>query len=66
MLYYNSIQLLTGDEGHIHVWYVGPEDNMLPEAEVRGQHFIWRSNISVMYIARISSQQLSFGHEITK
>ena len=27
----NSIQLLTGDEGNI--WYVGPEDKMLPEAE---------------------------------
>ena len=24
------IQLLTGDEGNI--WYVGPEDKMLPEA----------------------------------
>ena len=27
----NSIQLLTSDEGNI--WYVGPEDKMLPEAE---------------------------------
>ena len=27
-----NIQLLTGDEGNI--WYVGPEDKMLPEAEV--------------------------------
>ena len=27
------IQLLTGDEGNI--WYVGPEDKMLPEAEGR-------------------------------
>ena len=46
------IQLLTGDEGNI--WYVGPEDKMLPEAEGRGQHFVWRSNIS--YVARIPSQ----------
>ena len=28
---WNIIQLLTGDEGNI--WYVGPEDKMLPEAE---------------------------------
>ena len=48
----NIIQLLTGDEGNI--WYVGPEDKMLPEAEGRGQHFVWRSNIS--YVARIPSQ----------
>ena len=48
---YNK-QLLTGDEGNI--WYVGPEDKMLPEAEGRGQHFVWRSNIS--YVARIPSQ----------
>ena len=34
--------------------YVGPEDKMLPEAEGRGQHFVWRSNIS--YVARIPSQ----------
>ena len=27
----NIIQLLTGDEGNI--WYVGPEDKMLPKAE---------------------------------
>ena len=27
----HNIQLLTGDEGNI--WYVGPEDKMLPEAE---------------------------------
>ena len=46
------IQLLTGDEGNI--WNVGPEDKMLPEAESRGQHFVWRSNIS--YVARIPSQ----------
>ena len=32
----NIIQLLTYDEGNI--WYVGPEDKMLPEAEGRGQH----------------------------
>ena len=38
----NTIQLLTGDEGNI--WYVGPEDKMLSEAEGRGQHFVWRSN----------------------
>ena len=31
-------QLLTGDEGNI--WFVGPEDKMLPEAEGRGQHMI--------------------------
>ena len=48
----NIIQLLTGDEGNI--WYVGPEDKMLPEAEGRGQHFVWRSNIS--YVAWIPSQ----------
>ena len=48
----NIIQLLTGDEGNI--WYVGPEDKMLPEAEGRGQHFVWRSNIS--YVARIPCQ----------
>ena len=47
----NIIQLLTGDEGNI--WYVGPEDKMLLEAEGRGQHFVWRSNIS--YVARITS-----------
>ena len=46
------IQLLTGDGGNI--WYVGPEDKMLPEAEGRGQHFFWRSNIS--YVALITSQ----------
>ena len=50
----NIIQLLTGDEGNI--WYVGPEDKMLPEAEGRGQHFVWRSNIS--YVALITSQLL--------
>ena len=50
--YINIIQLLTGDEGNI--WYVGPEDKMLPEAEGRGQHFVWRSNI--WYVARIPSQ----------
>ena len=49
---WNIIQLLTGDEGNI--WYAGPEDKMLPEAEGRGQHFVWRSNIS--YVARIPSQ----------
>ena len=27
----NIIQLLTGDEDNM--WYVGPEDKMLPEAE---------------------------------
>ena len=48
----NIIQLLTGDEGNI--WYVGPEDKMLPEAEGRGKHFVWRSNIS--YVALITSQ----------
>ena len=48
----NIIQLLTGNEGNI--WYVGPEDKMLPEAEGRGQHFVWRSNMS--YVARITSQ----------
>ena len=31
MLINNIIQLLTGDEGNI--WYVGPEDKMLPKAE---------------------------------
>ena len=30
---HNIIQLLTGDEGNI--WYAGPEDKMLPEAEGR-------------------------------
>ena len=46
------IQLLTGDEGNI--WYVGPINKMLPEAEGREQHFVWRSNIK--YGARIPSQ----------
>ena len=45
-------KLLTGDEGNI--WYVGPEDKMLPEAEGLGQHFVFRSNIS--YVARIPCQ----------
>ena len=48
----NFIQLLTGDEGNI--WYVGPENKMLPEAEGRGQHYVFRSNIS--YVARIPSR----------
>ena len=49
---YTIIQLLTGDEGNI--WYVGPEDKILPEAEGRGQYFVWRSNMS--YVVRIPSQ----------
>ena len=38
----NSIQLLTGFEGNR--WSVGPEDELLPEAEGRGQQFIWGTN----------------------
>ena len=40
----NIIQLLTGFEGNR--WSVGPEDELLPEAEGRGQQFIWGANRS--------------------
>ena len=52
-LFFNEYPvLLTGDEGNI--WYVGPEDKRFPDAEGRGQHFVFRSNVS--YVARIPSQ----------
>ena len=51
-LFHNIIQLLTGDEGNI--WYVEPEDKMLPSAIGLGQHFVQSSNIS--YVAQILSQ----------
>ena len=50
----NSIQLLTGFEGNR--WSVGPEDELLPEAEGRGQQFIWGANRSS--VARKPRQQL--------
>ena len=50
----NLIQLLTGFEGNR--WSVGPEDELLPEAEGRGQQFIWGANRSS--VARKPSQQL--------
>ena len=49
-----SIQLLTGFEGNR--WSVGPEDELLPEAEGRGQQFIWGANRSS--VARKPRQQL--------
>ena len=48
------IQLLTGFEGNR--WSVGPEDELLPEAEGRGQQFIWGANRSS--VARKHRQQL--------
>ena len=50
----NNIQLLTGFEGNR--WSVGPEDELLPEAEGRGQQFIWGANRSS--VARKPRQQL--------
>ena len=48
----NIIQLFIGDEGNI--WYVGPEDKMLPEVGGREKLFVWTSNIS--YVAWIPRQ----------